>query len=181
MLRILFLGYDRSQTSLLEFLVKQGHTVDHSADKIHEPPKADVGISFGYRHILKKPALEGCPIVNLHIGYLPYNRGAHPNYWSHAEGTPPGVTIHLIDEGIDTGPILYQNTVAFTPDEDTYRKTQDRLLREIETLFIRHASDIVTGNYEPRPQVGSGTYHRMADLPNDFPGWDSKIPQRVMI
>ena len=41
------------------------------------------------------------PIVNLHISYLPFNRGSHPNYWSFVENTPKGVSIHEIDEQIE--------------------------------------------------------------------------------
>ena len=32
-------------------------------------------------------------IINLHISFLPFNRGYYPNLWSHQEGTPSGVTI----------------------------------------------------------------------------------------
>ena len=38
----------------------------------------------------------------MHISYLPFNRGAHPNYWSFKDNSPKGVTIHFIDNGIDT-------------------------------------------------------------------------------
>ena len=47
-------------------------------------------------------------LINLHISYLPYNRGSYPNYWSFKENTPNGVSIHHIDDGIDTGPVLVQ-------------------------------------------------------------------------
>ena len=70
----------------------------------------DLIVSFGYRHILRSDFINkcGCPIANLHISYLPFNRGAHPNFWSFYDDTPSGVSIYLIDEGIDTGPILFQ-------------------------------------------------------------------------
>ena len=51
------------------------------------------------------------PIVNLHKAYLPYNKGAHPNFWSFAENTPSGITIHVIDSGIDTGNIIYRKFI----------------------------------------------------------------------
>eukprot|EP00392_Amoebophrya_sp_AT5.2_P019205 g19951.t1 len=63
----------------------------------------DYCVSYGYRHIIRTPVIEGMfdrkRIINLHISYLPYNRGADPNLWSILERTPPGVTIHHIDEG----------------------------------------------------------------------------------
>ena len=67
--------------------------------------------------LLKKRVLNNIiiPIVNLHISYLPWNRGAHPNFWSFFDATPTGVSIHLIDKGIDTGPIIVQKKVKLDP------------------------------------------------------------------
>ncbi len=42
------------------------------------------------------------------MGYLPFNRGAHPNFWSFMEKTPSGVTMHEINSGIDKGKIIVQ-------------------------------------------------------------------------
>ena len=68
----------------------------------------DLIISFGYNKILKKNILEKIsrPPINLHISYLPYNRGAYPNFWSFIKETPKGVSIHEINEGIDKGGII---------------------------------------------------------------------------
>ena len=68
------------------------------------------------------------------MSYLPWNRGADPNFWSILEDTPKGVTIHIMDESIDTGDILYQKDPLefnsqnelinhinlFFPDQKTY-------------------------------------------------------------
>ncbi len=52
------------------------------------------------------------PVVNYHAGITPMYRGVHGGYWALAEGRPDlvGSTIHLIDAGIDTGPIVAQTT-----------------------------------------------------------------------
>ena len=47
------------------------------------------------------------------MSYLPYNRGAHPNFWSFVNNTVKGVTIHEIDQGIDTGKIILQKSIKF--------------------------------------------------------------------
>ena len=75
----------------------------------------DLVITFNYRKILDKNILKKLkrPAINLHISYLPFNRGCHPNFWSFVENSPKGVTIHEIDKGIDTGPIIYQKKISF--------------------------------------------------------------------
>ena len=67
-------------------------------------------MSFGYRKIIHNKILKKLhkPIVNLHISYLPYNRGSHPAFWAFLDRTPSGVTIHELDKGIDTGKIIFQ-------------------------------------------------------------------------
>ena len=61
-------------------------------------------ISYNYHYIIPKQIFDEFKnkFINLHISYLPYNRGAYPNVWGFIDNTPKGVSIHLIDEGIDT-------------------------------------------------------------------------------
>jgi hypothetical protein len=179
--RVLFLGYGPSETSLLDDLAAAGCEVWHTADKIESTQTYDVVVSYGYRHILKKPVIESsaAPIINLHISYLPWNRGAHPNFWSFFDCTPSGVSIHLIDDGVDTGPILYQRYVNFRSDQKTFAETYRHLIVEIEALFRENLDRLVDGTYEPIPQRRPGTCHRKADLPAEFAGWDAVIDDEV--
>ena len=57
------------------------------------------------------------PFINMHAGVTPAYRGVHGGYWALAEGRPDlvGTTIHLVDEGVDTGDIVEQ--VFFAPTE----------------------------------------------------------------
>src|SRR5262245_54565473 len=91
--------------------------------------KADVGVSVLFGYILTRDLLSLMPhgCVNLHPAYLPYNRGAYPNVWSIVDGTPAGVTLHSIDAGIDTGPIIARREVPIDPTdtgETLYRKLE---------------------------------------------------------
>ena len=99
---ILFLGYNSKDTSLIAKLQKKGRTVVHTNDKISWSDEFDLVISFGYRHIISQDQINNstAPIINLHVSYLPWNKGAHPNFWSHFDCTPSGVTIHEVDEGL---------------------------------------------------------------------------------
>ncbi|WP_218171444.1 formyltransferase family protein [Pseudomonas gingeri] len=179
--KILFLGYSEKQTTLLDELIKLNCEVWHTEEKIKTTSGYDLVISYGYRHILPKYVIESspAPIVNLHISYLPWNRGAHPNFWSFYDSTPSGVSIHLIDEGIDTGPIIYQKYVNFSAKEKTFSQTYKKLTQEIEQLFKENIENIVTKNFVAIPQRKKGSYHRTSDLPKDFSSWDSEFQIEV--
>ena len=87
------------------------------------------------------------PIVNLHHSFLPFNRGAHPNFWSFYEDTPKGISIHLIDKGIDTGDIIYQEEIQLNL-KSTFRETYKKLDDEIVDRFIKIFPNIVANNYD---------------------------------
>lgn len=59
------------------------------------------------------------PFLNMHAGITPRYRGVHGAYWALAEGRPDlaGVTVHRLDRGIDTGPILAQVRIAPGPHD----------------------------------------------------------------
>jgi len=179
--KILFLGYDENQTQLIQALVKKNCLVDHTNEKVDAIFGYDFVVCYGYQHILKKKIIEGFdgPIFNLHISYLPYNRGAHPNFWSFYENTPSGVTIHLIDEDIDTGFIVSQKYVNFKEDEDTFAKTFTVLINEVESLFMDCINSLLSGNWVAKKQRGTGTHHYVKNLPSNFSGWNSNIKQEI--
>ena len=128
--------------------------------------KADMAVSILFRNMLRKPFLDlfpkGC--INLHPAFLPYNRGNYPNVWSIVEKTPAGVTLHYIDEGLDTGDIIAQEEVVVEMTDTggtLYRKLEVAALE----LFQRTWPGIEAGN-APRKQQSSepGTCHRRSDV-----------------
>ncbi|MCK5831967.1 MAG: hypothetical protein KAH20_16875 [Methylococcales bacterium] len=82
----------------------------------------DVVVVNGTR-IISKEIIEtiDVPFINTHVGITPKYRGVHGGYWALTENDVEhcGVTVHLIDTGIDTGGILYQDVVSVT-DKDTF-------------------------------------------------------------
>lgn len=84
--------------------------------------KPDLIISAGYTKIFQKSIINipqyGC--INLHPSLLPCYRGPSPVFWQIANGEQlTGVTVHYIDEGVDTGNILYQEETPLGKDETT--------------------------------------------------------------
>ena len=179
--KILFLGYDETQTKLIQALINKNCLVEHIEKKVDAISGYDFVVSYGYGHILKRNVIEGfgCPIFNLHISYLPYNRGAHPNFWSFYKSTPAGVTIHLIDDGVDTGPIVSQRYVNFREEDDTFVKTYAVLIKEIENLFLDCIESLLADEWVAKEQIGMGTHHYVKDLPSNFSGWNSNIEHEI--
>lgn len=77
----------------------------------------DLVIVHGTR-IISKKILTGvkASFINIHAGITPRYRGSHGAYWALYNGDEEncGVTVHLVDAGIDTGSILYQQKIPFT-------------------------------------------------------------------
>lgn len=126
----------------------------------------ELGLSVSFGHILRRHFLDILPkgCLNLHTSLLPYNRGAHPNVWSIVEGTPAGVTLHYVDDGVDTGDIVAQEEVAVEAIDTgatLYRKLQETAFR----LFIQSWPLFKSGRLSPRQQDPSvATVHRVKDL-----------------
>ena len=178
---VLFLGYDKSKTILIDELSKKGCKVFHSKDSLDQLKLYDLIISFGYRHIIKKEFIEktNIPIINLHISYLPWNRGAHPNFWSFYEGTPTGVSIHMIDSGIDTGAIIDQKIINFEINKQTFKDSYKILIEELENLFIKNIDKILNKDFKAIKQRHQGTFHLQNELPKSFRGWDEIIEKEI--
>jgi methionyl-tRNA formyltransferase len=126
---------------------------------------AEIAVSVLFGYLLRRPVLDLFPRggVNLHPGYLPYNRGAYPNVWSIVDGTPAGATLHLMDEGVDTGDILAQTRVAVSAwdtGETLYRKLEIACFE----LFRTSWPLVRGGRLRPMPQEGPGSVHRVADV-----------------
>jgi len=179
--KILFLGYNENESQLLKQLALHYCEVWHTDKPLSSFADFDQVISFGYRHIISLQLLATAkqPIINLHISLLPWNRGAHPNFWSFYDGTPSGVTIHVIDSGIDTGPILFKRAVFFPPSDKTFADTYKTLIQEIEALFIANITAILSGTYKLTPQEPGGSFHRKSELPKEFTGWDVEIKTEI--
>jgi len=128
--------------------------------------KPDIGISAFFGYILRKEIIELFPkgVINIHPSYLPHNRGAYPNVWSIVDGTPAGVTIHYLDEGIDTGDIIAQREVEVKLT-DTGQSLYRRLERESIELFKDKWHEIKMGNFETKVQDPDvGTHHFISDV-----------------
>ena len=94
-------------------------------------------VCAGYMHLLTQQFLDRFPgrIVNVHPSLLPAFPGAHAIEDALAAGVDEtGVTVHLVDEGIDTGPVLAREAVPIAPRESLEERihaVEHRLLPEV--------------------------------------------------
>ncbi|WP_028842252.1 methionyl-tRNA formyltransferase [Thermodesulfovibrio yellowstonii] len=120
----------------------------------------EFAIVVAYGKILPKEILEipkhGC--INLHASLLPKYRGAAPIQWALINGEKiTGVTTMIIDEGLDTGPILLQKEISIN-DEDNAETLSEKLSVVGAELIIETIDKMRKGIITPKPQTGEITY-----------------------
>jgi methionyl-tRNA formyltransferase/RimJ/RimL family protein N-acetyltransferase len=128
--------------------------------------KPDLFICCGWAYILKPNfiAIPSKGVINLHPGFLPYNRGVNPNVWPIIENTPAGSTLHYIDPGVDTGPIIAQSKVPILPTDTggtLYNKTIYEMVDVFKNVWPKFKKDLI----KPKPQNNAKTtFHLARDL-----------------
>jgi formyltetrahydrofolate-dependent phosphoribosylglycinamide formyltransferase len=158
--RVVAVGADRpgieglaraERAGLPTFVARLGDHPDRDAwDKAltetvaaHEP---DLVVSAGFMKILGAAFLERFAgrVVNTHPALLPAFPGAHAVADAVAHGVKvTGCTVHLVDAGVDTGPIVAQEAVHLKPDEDVealherIKVVERRLLVDVIALMAR--------------------------------------------
>jgi len=115
-------------------------------------PEAIVVVAYGRiipPWMLALPRL-GC--INLHASLLPKYRGAAPIQWAVAMGDAfTGNTTMLLEEGLDTGPVLLQQTVEIEPDQ-TAVDLFDQLAHSGAPLVVETLAGLAAGAIQPQPQ-----------------------------
>ena len=97
--------------------------------------------------IISSKILESidAPFINTHSGITPKYRGVHGGYWALVAKDKEhcGVTVHLVDKGIDTGGVLYQDIINITNEDDfnTYPYLQIALAIPLMKNAIRDVSN----------------------------------------
>ena len=117
----------------------------------------DVVVVAAYGLILPKEVLEaprlGC--INIHASLLPRWRGAAPIQRSiMARDRATGITIMLMDKGLDTGPILAQRKICIGSDDAG--RLHDRLAKVCAEMIVETLEKIEAGNIRKIPQPTSG-------------------------
>ncbi len=118
----------------------------------------DLVIVNGTRIISKKVlnSIDGT-FINTHAGYTPLYRGIHGAYWSKVNKDGYcGVSVHLVDPGIDTGGILYQDLIETKETDNFVSYTYLQLAKGIELMklavedIINESPKVITNGLESK-------------------------------
>ncbi len=119
-------------------------------------PAAAVAACFPWR--LPRAAREAPPlgILNIHPSPLPLGRGPEPVFWTLRRGErEAGATVHRMDAGFDTGPIVAQDTMT-VPEGIRAPELEHRLMARGARLLIEALPALASGELLARPQPASG-------------------------
>jgi folate-dependent phosphoribosylglycinamide formyltransferase PurN len=89
------------------------------------------------KEILRVPRLG---VLNVHLGWLPQVRGMSSPEWSLLTGVPVGITIHYMDSGVDTGPILVRHQYREAAQCQTLQELRHRLI----AFGVEKTGEVVT-------------------------------------
>ena len=131
--------------------------------------RPDVVLVFG-TGILRGPLLSAFEgrILNIHLGLSPYYRGAGTNFWPLVNREPEyvGATIHYIDAGIDTGPILSHARPFIEPGDGPHDLGNKTIVAAVQALLGAAAAHL-SGAAHAVPQWGGGRLYQRKDFSAD--------------
>jgi len=118
----------------------------------------DLFVSMSFNQIFEKGTihLPRLNTINCHAGELPFYRGRNVLNWALINDEDEfGITVHFIDEGIDTGDIILQKTFPIT-DKDDYSSILEIAYKECANLLYNAVKNIQSGNYD---RISQDTVH----------------------
>lgn len=168
-IKYLFLpGLDSSSEESIARLFDKGDVKIFQGERIHDQNEVfnqiedvDYIITVFWPYILKKNILNLAKkgTINFHPALLPKNRGWYPHVFSFIDSSPAGVSIHQIDEGIDTGAVWAQKEVEIE-ETDTSYELYEKLQHEIVELFFTNWPKIKKNLITPKPtSLSDGNYN----------------------
>ncbi|HOW87962.1 MAG TPA: phosphoribosylglycinamide formyltransferase [Candidatus Omnitrophota bacterium] len=117
---------------------------DKALDRCLEENKIDLVVLAGFMRVLTEGFVRKYygRLINIHPALLPKFPGAHAirDAWE-AKAKETGVTVHFVDTGVDTGPLILQRKISILPN-DTLETLETRI-HEVEYQLYPEALDLV--------------------------------------
>ena len=122
--------------------------------EISKSYNADLFVSMSFNQIFKTPILNvpKLGVINCHAGKLPFYRGRNILNWALINDEKEfGITVHYIDEGIDTGDIIKQYCYPIL-DNDDYKSLLELSYLECGSILYDSIKEIQAGNSQRKKQ-----------------------------
>jgi len=130
---------------------------------------ADIYVVVAYGKILPLEIINLPPhkTINVHFSLLPKYRGPSPIQAALINGdSHTGTSIFVLDEEVDTGPLIAQEIAAVEPD-DNFFTLSDKLAKLSAKIINSVVADYASGKITPLPQVDTGISHTNIISKND--------------
>lgn len=114
--------------------------------------RPDLIVVFSMSQLLRNEILKIPPlgVINLHPSILPSYRGANPDFWQYYDmEMHPGVTVHYLDSGEDTGDIIFQDRI-YIPLGTKSPARLDKMIGELGVFLLLRAVDAIAQGNAPR-------------------------------
>ena len=149
--KILLLGPNQRNKKIKNKLTNRGYKVKILNEIINpkhlRENKYDFIISSGYPYKINNTIIKkyNKKIINLHATFLPWGKGIGTTFFSFLLNQPTGFSFHYIDKKFDTGKIICRYKLI-EKKNDTTRTFYKRLLKKIESFFVKNIHKILENN-----------------------------------
>lgn len=170
-LKIVFFGSSQFSTYVLDELKETGYSPilnitnareDIDVEKLRKL-EADIFVVASFGKILSREIIElpKNKTLNIHPSLLPISRGPAPIQDTILQDHPRGVTIIRMDEKMDHGPIIAQESIDIEPWPDHYSTVEEKLGHAGGKLLAEVLPLWVKGEIEEKPQEDEVTYTKL--------------------
>ncbi len=118
------------------------------------------GLLFGFDSLIPKSVLKILNILNCHPSYLPHNRGSHHSFFGIMDRSPLGASLHWVDEGLDTGPVIAQKKFI----DSGFLTAEQIKSKSMQLCLNLWAENLSTLNLPNGTIQSKGSYHNRSDI-----------------
>jgi methionyl-tRNA formyltransferase len=133
---------------------------------LHDLGPLDLGLLAWWPKLISNKVinLTRLGFINTHPSFLPFGRGKDPSFWAIVDQTPFGVSLHFVNEFVDSGEVIFQKEIIFNWEdtgETLYLKAQKSMIE----LFKESYNSIRSGHYVKfKQEIGTHPIKKRSDL-----------------
>lgn len=152
-------GKDAWQQSYLKYIKSESSVILSTLEQMYDIEDL-IFISVEYDRIICPSQFKTSKLYNIHFSLLPAYKGVYPSVWPILNGEKyAGVTLHMIDQGIDTGDIIAQNRFRIISKETSF-SLYTKLIEQGTNLVINKIDNLIANRFRVRKQPSAGsTYY----------------------